>query len=149
MHCLNARNFVRSLLLPPISCQLALDQALYTIKRSPYLRDLETNWCDQLVPLLRRTFLCSKVHHHDDVQGSRLPMSSGVGDNVLVNENLAVSGRHRSDELGENPLACFVVPVVENGVQEICPSVWKKARILVVVRAIIYGERTHLSRAAQ
>ena len=76
-------------------------------------------------------------------------MSSGVGDNVLVDENLAISGRHRSDELGENLLTCLVVPVVENGVQEICPSAWKKARISVVVSVIIYGERTHLSRAAQ
>ncbi len=76
-------------------------------------------------------------------------MSSGVGDNVLVDENLAVSGRHRSHELGENLLTCLVVPVMENGVQEICPSSWKKARILVVVSAIIYGERTRLLSAAQ
>lgn len=51
-------------------------------------------------------------------------MGSSVRDNVLIDENFAVSGRHRSHELGENLLTCLVVPVVENGVQEICPSAW-------------------------
>lgn len=74
------------------------------------------------MPLLLSAFLGSQVNHHDKVKRSSLPMDAGVGYHVFVDQQLAVSGGHRSTELTENFLAGFVVPIVKNRMQEVDPG---------------------------
>lgn len=71
------------------------------------------------MPLLFSSLLGTKIHHHYEVQGSSLPVGPGIGNDVLVDQQLAVAGCHRSDQLRQNFLACLVIPVVQDGVQEI------------------------------
>src|SRR6478735_9152463 len=88
-------NFVNS----ARSSQLALNQTLNSICDRPNIADLQSSLAEQLLPVLLCTFPRRKQSKHHNVQCRSLPLSTSVGDDVLVDKKLAVSRLHGSFNL--------------------------------------------------
>lgn len=109
-----------------LSSQLTFNQALHAVEWGPAVRNLEAHGLKKLVPLPLRAFLRSQIHHHHKIERRRLPVSPSIGHHVLVDQDFAISGRHRADKLPEDLLVRLIVPIVENGMQEINASPYRR-----------------------
>lgn len=79
--------------------QFTFNQALHSPLGRPDVRDLQPDGFNQRVPVSLRTLLRREVGHHDDIETGGLPIGIGVGDDVLVDQDLAVTPVHGRNQV--------------------------------------------------
>lgn len=76
------------------------------------------------MPVPCRALLGGKVGHHDEVQTGGFPIGIGVWDDILIDEDLAVSPLHGGDEVGQDLATVVIIPVVQDRVHVVSPRTY-------------------------
>lgn len=109
--------------------QLTLDQALNTTLSRPDLGNLQPSRFHKRVPVTRRALRRRKVCHHDNVQTGSLPVGISLWDDILIDQNLAVSTLHSGYNILQDLLAVLGGPVVKHGVHVVGASSYKRVAL--------------------
>lgn len=86
------------------------------------------------MPVLLGSLGGRKVRHHDDIQTCRFPVRVHTGNDILVDENLAVPALHGRDNVRQDLLAVLVGPVMQNRVHVVGTSSCIQISILFMQR---------------
>lgn len=107
-------------------CQFTLDKTLDSFLGTPNLRDLQPSRSHQLVPVSFGSLSRSEIGHHDNIQTGCLPVCVGIRDDILVNQDLAVSWLHDIHKTLQDLAAVIVCPVMEDRVHIVSARTYRR-----------------------